>query len=461
MFSDNDTIVAPATAPGGALAVVRLSGGTAIGVADRLFHGRRPLAETPGGRICHGVIRDFTAPGAPLVDEVVAALFRAPSSYTGDDTVEFSCHGSSYVVAEVLRLALAAGARMAEPGEFTRRAYLNGKLDLSQAEAVADLIAASSRAAHTLATKQLRGGYSTALDRLREELVQLAALLELELDFSEEEVAFADRDTLRTTIDRIDAEAERLCRSFALGNALKEGVAVVIVGAPNVGKSTLLNRLLEEDRALVSEIAGTTRDVIEERLTIDGVLFRLLDTAGMRRTEDRLEQMGIERALQSIGRAQIVVRMVDAAALAAGGTLPPLDVELRPEQRLLTVINKIDTLSEEQRRQAAAAGEVLLLSARSGEGIELLRRALRSAVPTGTLEEGATIVSSARHYEALTTARAALSRAREGLASALPTDLLSEEVRCVIASLASITGRGAILPDELLGHIFSRFCVGK
>ena len=457
MIPDNDTIVAPATALGGALAVLRLAGADAIAVADRLFRGRQPLAETAAGRACYGTIRDFTAPEAPLVDEVVATLFRAPHSYTGEDTVEFSCHGSSYVVSEVLRLAMAAGARMAEPGEFTRRAYLNGKLDLAQAEAVADLIAASSRTAHALATNQLRGGYSTALDGLREELVQLASLLELELDFAEEEVAFADRDTLLATIDRIDAETARLCRSFALGNALKEGVAVAIVGAPNVGKSTLLNRLLEEERALVSEIAGTTRDVIEERLTIDGVLFRILDTAGIRSTDDRLERMGIERTLQSIERAQIVVRMVDAATLAADGTLPPLDVTLRPEQRLLTVINKIDTLSQ----RPAASADRLLLSARNGEGVEELRKALRKAVPTETWEEGSAIVSSARHYEALLTARAALSRAREGIRSELPTDLLSEEIRSVTSSLASITGRGIILPDELLGHIFSRFCIGK
>ena len=457
MIPDNDTIVAPATAVGGALVVVRLSGGDAIAVADRLFHGRKPLTATDGGRVCYGTIRDFASPGAPLVDEIVATLFRAPHSYTGEDTVEFSCHGSSYVVSEVLRLALAAGARMAEPGEFTRRAYLNGKLDLSQAEAVADLIAASSRTAHALATNQLRGGYSSALDALREELVQLAALLELELDFGEEDVAFADRTALQATIDRIDAETERLCRSFALGNALKEGVAVAIVGAPNVGKSTLLNRLLDEERALVSEFAGTTRDVIEERLTIDGVLFRILDTAGIRRTDDRLEQMGIERTLQSIGRAQIVVRMVDAAALAADGALPPFGVALRPDQRLLTVINKIDTWSE----RPPVSADRLLLSARSGEGVEALRKALRAAVPTEMGEEGSTIVSSARHYEALLTARAALSRARKGIRSELPTDLLSEEIRCVTTSLASITGRGIILPDELLGHIFSRFCIGK
>ena len=472
MDTDRDTIVAPATAPGGALAVIRLTGPEAVAIADRLFRSRRPLAERAGGSCCFGTIRD----GERVVDEAVAALFRAPHSYTGEETVEFSCHGSSFIIGEVLRLALQAGARMAGPGEFTRRAYLNGKLDLAQAEAVADLIASSSRAAHALAANQLRGGYSSALDGLRERLVHLAALLELELDFGEEEVDFADRSQLAALLEEIDAETERLCRSFALGNALKEGIAVAIVGAPNVGKSTLLNQLLQEERAMVSEIAGTTRDVIEERLTIDGVAFRILDTAGIRHTEDRLERMGIERTMRTIQRAQIVVRMVDATTLR-GGAVPPFEVALRPGQRLLTVLNKIDRLPgaagfKAEADETAVAGalpnaaerstdKVLPMSARSGEGVDALRRALRAAVPTEALEEGAAVVSSARHYEALTKAREALQRAREGLAAKLPTDLLSEEVRAVAAALATITGRGALLPDELLAHIFSKFCIGK
>ena len=466
MFTETDTIVAPATAVGGALAVIRVAGPAAVAVADRLFRARRPLADAAGGTAHYGTIRD----GKRVVDEAVATLFRAPRSYTGEDTVEFSCHGSSYVVAELLRLAIAAGARMAEPGEFTRRAYLNGKLDLSQAEAVADLIAASSRTAHARATNQLRGGYSSALDALRERLVHLAAMLELELDFGEEEVAFADRRELDALLEAIERETERLCGSFALGNALKEGIAVAIVGAPNVGKSTLLNRLLEEDRAMVSEIAGTTRDVIEERLTIDGVLFRLLDTAGIRRTEDRLERMGIERTLRSLERAQIVVRMIDATTLGTG-PIPPPDFPLRPDQRLLTVLNKIDALDRDANRSAekrppttarpTTEDDVIPMAARRGEGVELLRRALRAAVPTEGLEEGATVVSSARHHAALTEARTALARARRGLAEKLPTDLLSEEIRSVAAALATITGRGAILPDEVLQHIFSKFCIGK
>ncbi|MBQ5393909.1 MAG: tRNA uridine-5-carboxymethylaminomethyl(34) synthesis GTPase MnmE, partial [Alistipes sp.] len=296
MYSPTDTIVAPATALGGALMVIRLSGREAVAIADRIFHAKQPLTEAAGYTVHYGIV----GPQEHPVDEVVATLFRAPRSYTGEDTVEFSCHGSSYITSEVLRLAIEAGARMAEPGEFTRRAYLNGKLDLSEAEAVADLIASESRAAHHLAMQQMRGGYSSALEGLREELLGLTALLELELDFGEEDVEFADRKQLKQTMLHIDEEITRLRRSFRLGNAIKEGIPVALVGAPNVGKSTLLNCLLGEERAMVSAIAGTTRDVIEECMTIDGVRFRLLDTAGLRHTEDTLEQMGIERTRQSL-----------------------------------------------------------------------------------------------------------------------------------------------------------------
>ncbi len=299
MPSDRETIVAPATAPGGALAVVRISGPEALACCDRIFRGRQPLAAAEGYTVHYGRIVD----DGRTVDDVLATVFRAPRSYTGEDAVELSCHGSSYVVGELLRLLREAGCRTAEPGEFTLRAYLNGKMDLSQAEAVADLIASSSRAAHTMASTQMRGGYSAALDTLRDELLRLTALLELELDFSEEEVEFADRGELRRTMERIGGEIASLRGSFALGNALREGVAVAIVGAPNAGKSTLLNRLAGDERAMVSDIAGTTRDVVEERVVIDQVLFRLLDTAGLRTTDDRLERMGIERTHSSIARA--------------------------------------------------------------------------------------------------------------------------------------------------------------
>lgn len=480
--TDHDTIVAPATAPGGALAVVRVSGAEALAVCDRIFRGRGKLADAAAYTLHYGRIveqegtpsaevagvrvapeqpesatdsdRPASAPAERTIDDVLVAVFRAPHSYTGEESAEISCHGSQYIVSELLRLLCRAGARMASPGEFTIRAYLNGKMDLSQAEAVADLIASSSRAAHTLATTQLRGGYSADLEALRERLLELVSLLELELDFSEEEVEFADRTQLRETMEQIDARIEAMRRSFTLGNAIKQGVAVAIVGAPNAGKSTLLNRLLNEERALVSDIAGTTRDVIEERTNIDGVEFRFLDTAGIRTTEDRLERMGIERTLSSIARARIIIRLLDATQ--AGDTIPAPDFEVRREQHLLTVMNKLDRCPGRTLPEG-----VLGLSAKTGEGLDTLRRALRAAVDTQALYHGDTVVSNSRHAEALTEAHDALLQALEGLREGLPTDLLSEEIRQVIGHIGTITGRGQITPDEVLQNIFSKFCIGK
>lgn len=447
MLNDHDTIVAPATPTGGAIAIVRISGSEAIAVAERLFRGRSPLSEAAGRTVHYGSIHD----GERLVDEVLVTLFRAPHSYTGEDSVEISCHGSAYIVSELLRLALGAGARMASPGEFTLRAFLAGKLDLAQAEAVADLIASSSRAAHAMATNQMRGGYSEELEGLRDKLVHLTSLLELELDFSEEDVEFADRQALRRTMEQIGREIDRLRSSFSLGNAIKEGVAVAIVGAPNVGKSTLLNRLLNEERAMVSEIAGTTRDVIEERANIGGVLFRFLDTAGIRTTGDRLERMGIERTMESIRRAQVIIRLVDARRMDEA--MP--EFEVRPEQRVLTVVNKMDAAPEGFRVPEGALG----ISARQGDGIEALCEALRSTVDTEGLYHGDAVVSNSRHYEALTAARESLGHALAGMDEGLPADLLSEEIRPVIRHLGEITGQ--ITTDEILGNIFSKFCIGK
>ena len=451
MIPDHDTIVAPATAAGGAIAVVRVSGREAFTLCDRLFRGRKPLAGAEGYTVHYGEIMD----GDRIVDDVLATVFRAPHSYTGEDSVEISCHGSSYIASEILRLLTAAGGRMAQPGEFTIRAYLAGKLDLSQAEAVADTIAASSRAAHALASTQMRGGYSDELEQLRDKLLNLTSLLELELDFSEEDVEFADRTALRETMQRIGAEIDRLRNSFSLGNAIKEGVAVAIAGAPNVGKSTLLNRLLNEERAMVSEIAGTTRDVIEERANIGGILFRFLDTAGIRSTDDRLERMGIERTMESIRRAQIVIHMIDAPTLS--GTLPEPDFTLRPDQKILTVANKIDKASA----SLNLPENIIAISAKQGTGIDHLCDALRRTVDTEALYHGDPVVSNSRHYEALTTAREALDRALDGLGNDLPADLLSEEIRQVIHHLGSITARGSIAPDEVLQNIFSKFCIGK
>lgn len=522
MTCDHDTIAAPATAAGGALAVLRVSGSDALAVCDRIFRGRRPLAEAEGYTVHYGHIAD----GIRTLDDVLVTVFRAPRSYTGEDAAEISCHGSQYIVSEILRLLVAAGARMAAPGEFTIRAYLAGKLDLSQAEAVADLIASSSRAAHALAANQMRGGYSDALEALRERLLHLTSLLELELDFSEEEVEFADRTQLRDTMRQIQAQVDALRSSFSLGNAIKEGVAVAIAGAPNVGKSTLLNRLLNEDRAMVSEIAGTTRDVIEERLNIDGVVFRFLDTAGIRTTDDRLERMGIERTMSGIARAQIVLHLVDAAqcAIASGTAVesstltvaaqyhdvyvrsqesgtesedtpesgmpdqqtapatgihesragirlqpsiqaadptttdrrPLPDFPLRDDQTLLTVYNKTDTTPGLALPEGAVG-----ISARNGEGIDRLRTLLRDAVDTRALYHGDAVVSNSRHYAALTSAADALRQALDGLDNGLPADLLSEDIRQVIRHLGTITGRGAIAPEEVLQTIFSKFCIGK
>ncbi len=451
MNRDHDIIVAPATAAGGAIAVIRLSGPEVCALCDRFFKGRKPLAQAKGYTLHYGRIMD----GDRAVDDVLVSVFRAPHSYTGEDSAEISCHGSSYIVSEILRLAQAAGARMAEPGEFTVRAYLAGKIDLAQAEAVADLIASSSQAAHALASQQMRGGYSASLETLRERLVALASLLELELDFSEEDVEFADRQALRETLEQIGRSIDGLRRSFALGNAIKEGVAVAIAGAPNVGKSTLLNRLLNDERALVSDIAGTTRDVIEEQTNIDGVVFRFLDTAGIRTTDDRLEQMGIQRTIQSIRRARIVIYLAAADSLGPDGSIPQPDFILSREQTLLTVVNKIDTCPT-----LVLPEGTIGISARSGAGIDDLCLALRECVDTRALFQGDPVVSHSRHFQALSQASGALQQALSAFDS-LPADLLAEEIRTVTAALGSITGRGLITPDEILSSIFSKFCIGK
>ena len=447
MNTPNDTIVAPATAAGGAIAVVRMSGPSALAICDTVFSGARRAGEAAGYTVLYGTIAD----GARVLDDVLVTVFRAPHSYTGEDAVEISCHGSRYIVRELLALLVRRGARMATPGEFTSRAFLGGKLDLSQAEAVADLNASGSRAAHTLATDQMRGGYSAELETLRGELLRLASLLELELDFGEEEVEFADRTELRAAMERIGAKIDRLIDSFALGNAIKEGVAVAIVGRPNVGKSTLLNRLLNEERALVSEIPGTTRDPIEATLNLDGILYRFIDTAGLRTTDDAIERMGIERAYASVARAQIVLQVFDAADPAVE------TLDLRPDQCRILIANKIDRMDPAAAPVSLPDG-ALPLSAREGRGMEQLLERLRAAVDASALDDGRTIVSNSRHYEALHHARTALDAALGGLET-LPSDLLGEEIRQAIFHLGTITGE--ITTDEVLDQIFSKFCIGK
>ena len=440
---NNDIIVAPATALGGAIAVVRMSGEGAVACCDALFKGRKPLAEVKSHTIHYGTICD----GERVVDDVVVAVFRAPHSYTGEESVEISIHGSRYIASEVMRLLCEQGARMAEAGEFSQRALAAGRIDLSQAEAVADLIAAESRAAHAVAATQMRGGYSEKLDELREELLNVTTLLELELDFSEEEVEFADRARLQSMLEHTDEVVVRLMESFRVGNAIREGVAVAIVGRPNVGKSTLLNRLVGDDRAMVSDIAGTTRDTIEESVVIDDIRFRFVDTAGLHDTVDRLEQMGIERTERAIRQAQIVLYMAEPSQTEL--ELPTL----ADDQTLLVVVNKMDTTEKRDREEA------IYISAREGEGVDSLRRALRATVDTEGLYRGEVVVSNMRHFEALSCAHNHLRDALQALANGISEELLAEDIRSAINSLAEITGR--ITSDDILKNVFSRFCIGK
>ena len=439
----NPIIVAPATALGGAIAVIRMSGEGSIALCNSIFKGRKSLSEAKSHTIHYGTICD----GERVVDDVVVAIFRAPHSYTGEESVEISIHGSRYIAQEVMRLLCEAGAQMAEAGEFSQRALAAGRIDLSQAEAVADLIASDSRAAHAVAATQMRGGYSEMLEALRSELLNITSLLELELDFSEEDVEFADRTKLRSMLSKTDDAVVRLMESFKVGNAIREGVAVAIVGRPNVGKSTLLNRLVGDDRAMVSDIAGTTRDTIEESVVIDDIRFRFVDTAGLHDTDDKLEKMGIERTERAIQKAQIVLYMAEPQQDKL--ELP----KLSDDQTLLLVVNKIDTSSKREFEDA------IYISAREGEGIDKLRQALRTTVDTEGLYRGEVVVSNMRHFEALSRAHSALSAAISALDCGISEELLAEDIRSAITPLAEITGH--ITSDDILKNIFSHFCIGK
>lgn len=448
-FDEHDIIVAPATATGGAIAVIRVSGEGAVECCDKVFRGRTSLAAAKPYTVHYGDIVD----GERVLDDVLATVFRAPHSYTGEDGVEISVHGSQYIVSEVLALLVRHGARMATAGEFSVRAFLAGKMDLSQAEAVADMIASSSRASHSLASTQMRGGYSASLAELRTKLLNVASLIELELDFAEEEVEFADRTRLAAMLDDAAAEIERLCDSFRLGNAIKEGVATVIVGEPNVGKSTLLNRLVGEERAMTSDIAGTTRDTVEAMCNIDGVLFRFIDTAGLRNTDDRLEQMGIDRTHRALEQARIVIAMVDAGEAHEG-----TPIAVNADQRLIRVANKIDKCAATVYRSATDR-DTIYISAKSGEGVDELRRQLRATIDTERIYAGETVVSNSRHYEALERASRALQQARQALNNGLSGELLSEELREILHHLGEITGE--VTSQDILTNIFSKFCIGK
>ena len=427
-----ETICAIATAPGGAIGIVRVSGADAFTIARQVCPRLTPA--TPPRT---AVLSPITASPDEVLDEAVVTLFRAPASYTGEDSVEFSCHGSRYILNKVLQLLVQHGCRLAEPGEFTQRAFLNGKLDLSQAEAVADLIAADSATAHRVALSQLKGHFSSELSRLRDQLLHLTSLLELELDFADhEELEFANRPELLALAEKIDAHITHLSSTFQTGNALKNGIPVAIVGAPNVGKSTLLNALLGEERAIVSDIQGTTRDAIEDTLQLGGITFRFIDTAGIRHTDDTIENLGIQRSIAAVQRAQIVVLMKEPG-------VPYPEVPLREDQTVIRIENKTEAFQ-----------------AKYGIGLDDLRQRFIDAVPTTSAED--VIVTSARHYEALCRAHDSLTRVIDGLGehSLLPTDLIAEDLRLTLASLADITG-GAITPQETLNNIFSHFCVGK
>ena len=471
-FLSEDTIVAPATPVGaGALTLVRLSGPEALSVADAVVRLRSgSLRACAGYSLRFG--RVFRQDGS-LLDEVMVSVFRAPHSYTGEDCVELSCHASSYIAEELIRRLSEAGARLAEPGEFTRRAYLNGKIDLAQAEAVADLISASGEAAHRVAMHQLRGGVSSELQQMRAELLEFSSLLELELDFSEEDVEFADRRQLHTLLDGILAHIARLTDSFRLGNAVKRGVPVAIVGPANAGKSTLLNALVGEERAIVSEIAGTTRDTIEERVNIGGHCFRFIDTAGIRKSDDRVEMMGIERTFRSLREADIVVCVLDAGSQQLDllnnleALLGQLDFSV---QRPLILLNQADKLDNTCVNKTVThlnnfvlvsenKVEVRAFSAKSESDVDWLRSWLLAFETQRISHANSTLITNRRHYDALCAAAENLAQLRHGLATSLPTDLLAEELRLALTHLGSITGE--ITSSDTLNHIFQHHCVGK
>ena len=508
-IKNEDTICAPATVPGtGAISVIRVSGPEALTVADKVIRCRKGNISTAKGySLKLGLIYDNinnciscdcdTLPKGKIIDEVLVSIFKAPHSYTGENSVEISCHASSYIVSAIMDLLYQAGARAAEPGEFTQRAFLNGKMDLAQAEAVADVIASQNAAAHQVAFKQMKGGFSSELRDMRSELLELVSLMELELDFSEEEVEFADRSRLDSLLENLIAHVSRLIDSFRLGNAIKNGVPVAIAGATNTGKSTLLNALLGEERAIVSDVHGTTRDTIEETLNIDGVLFRFIDTAGLRETTEIVEKIGIERTFKKLSEATIVLGMVDltrdeqSTLETVSEILEKVDFQT---QKLVILLNKTDIIGVNKNvttinnivslidskgikshtvneadfavsgRPEAAENDgnvvkLLPISAKTGSGIADLRAILAQSQRDLLGDSDTTLVTNQRHVQALTEARTSLLRVREGLASGLPTDLASQDIREAIYHLGSIIGE--ISTDEVLGNIFRNFCIGK
>ncbi|OCJ74704.1 tRNA uridine-5-carboxymethylaminomethyl(34) synthesis GTPase MnmE [Bacteroides fragilis] len=464
---NQDTICAIATAQGGAIGSIRVSGPEAITITGRIFTPAKSgklLSEQKPYTLTFGRIYN----GAEMIDEVLVSLFRAPHSYTGEDSTEITCHGSSYILQQVMQLLIKNGCRMAQPGEYTQRAFLNGKMDLSQAEAVADLIASSSAATHRLALSQMRGGFSKELTTLREKLLNFTSMIELELDFSEEDVEFADRSALRRLADEIEEVIARLANSFSVGNVIKNGVPVAIIGETNAGKSTLLNVLLNEDKAIVSDIHGTTRDVIEDTVNIGGITFRFIDTAGIRETSDTIESLGIERTFQKLDQAEIVLWMIDSADAISQLTLLSDKILPRCEHKqLILVFNKVELINETQKNELASQFsehigseiESIFISAKQRLHTDELQQRLVAAAHLPTVTQNDVIVTNVRHYEALTRALDAIHRVQEGLDANISGDFLSQDIRECIFHLSDIAGE--VTNDMVLQNIFAHFCIGK
>ncbi|MEO0570778.1 MAG: tRNA uridine-5-carboxymethylaminomethyl(34) synthesis GTPase MnmE [Bacteroidota bacterium] len=452
-----DTIIALATAAGiGAIAVIRLSGPDAIEIVSSKFKpvGNKKLSSQKS----HTVHLGHIVENENVLDKVLVSVFKTPNSYTGENVAEISCHGSPYIQQQMIQLFLRNGCRMASPGEFTLRAFLNNKMDLSQAEAVADLISSDSKASHEIAIKQMRGGFSNEIQELRTELLNFASLIELELDFSQEDVEFADRNQFGQLLSKITNVLQRLIDSFALGNVIKNGIPVAIVGKPNVGKSTLLNALLNEERAIVSEVAGTTRDTIEDQISIEGINFRFIDTAGIRETKDRIEKIGIERSFEKIEKAALVLYLVDAKAFSR----EDIDAvkEKHPNTKILVVVNKIDDISEaEVETLKAENSNVIPISAKNGLGIDTLKNTLLEIINAGNLSRDDTIITNNRHYDSLLKALEAIQKVKEAMQGELASDLMAIDIREALFHLGEITG--SVTTDDLLGNIFSNFCIGK
>lgn len=451
----SDTIIALSTPPGvGALGVIRLSGTDSISIADQVFLGK-DLMKQKSHTVHYGLIKD----GDRTIDEVMLSIFRTPKSFTKDNMVEITCHGSPYILQEVIRLFQSKGVRLAKAGEFTMRAFLNGRIDLSQAEAVADLIASENASAHTMAIQQMRGGFSKQISELRQQLINFASLIELELDFGEEDVEFADRSQLLNLIGEIKRIIRQLIQSFQLGNAMKNGVQTVIAGRPNAGKSTLLNALLNEDRALVSDIPGTTRDTIEELINIDGIPFRFIDTAGIREARDTIEAMGVEKTMEKLEKSALTIFLFDVSSCSPEQLKSDLKDFIKIDNPLVLVGNKIDDTEVNYQSLFAEWDEMIFISSKDQTNIEKLKNTLKSKILDDEINTGGTIVSNARHHEALLRSMQSLDEVSKGLDLQISGELLALDIRQALHYLGEISGE--VSTDDLLGNIFSKFCIGK